>query len=133
MSYLQNLHFGAGKQVFQKAKLLRKSMTPAEKQLWSLLQNRKLLGFKFRRQHPISNYIADFYCHELKLIIELDGGIHNEIGQAEYDEGRTYVLQEFGIRVLRINNDELWKNEDYVLDRIESEIRNLTTPPQPSP
>jgi very-short-patch-repair endonuclease len=108
-------------------------MTPAEKQLWSLLQNSKLLGCKFRRQHPISHYIADFYCHELKLIIELDGGIHNEIGQAEYDEGRTYVLQEFGIRVLRINNDELWKNEDYVLDRIESEIRNLTTPPQPSP
>jgi very-short-patch-repair endonuclease len=77
------LHKGAGGDVFWYARTNRKGMTEAERILWFALRGRRLLGFKFRRQHPIDDFIADFYCHEKKLLIELDGGYHQEKGQAE--------------------------------------------------
>lgn len=73
-------------------------MTQAEEILWKHLRNKKLNGMKFRRQHPLDMFIADFYCHEKKLIIELDGGIHETPEQQEYDEGRTFLLQDKDLR-----------------------------------
>lgn len=70
------MFFGAKPVTFERANLLRKIMTPAEKKLWQFLKNRQLNGLRFRRQHPISIFIADFYCHSAKLIVELDGEIH---------------------------------------------------------
>ena len=70
-------HFGAEKSVFKKASLLRKEMTPAEELLWAIIRGRKLNNLKFRRQHPLNKFIADFYCHELKLVLEIVGSIHN--------------------------------------------------------
>ncbi|MEH6408568.1 MAG: endonuclease domain-containing protein, partial [Leeuwenhoekiella sp.] len=70
------------------ARLLRQEQTEAEKELWELLRNRKFENLKFRRQHPLKDYIVDFFCKELNLIIELDGGYHNEPQQKEKDESR---------------------------------------------
>ena len=112
------LHLGAVSKTYDKAGALRKSLTPAEEKLWEAIRNRKLNGFKFRRQHPLKQFIADFYCHEKKLIIELDGEIHQNPGNSEYDEGRTFELERFGLTVLRFNNDEVLKSLDKVLEKI---------------
>jgi len=76
----------AGPTRFEQARFLKKVQTEAESFLWQRLRNRKLNGFKFRRQHPIDKYIADFYCHETKLIIEVDGEIHLNNHQIVYDK-----------------------------------------------
>lgn len=86
------------------ARQLRREPTPAERHTWSLLRNRQLLGLKFRRQHVLHGFIADFFCAELKLILELDGERHNEVTQAGYDTARTAWLRAAGYRVLRIPN-----------------------------
>jgi len=96
------------------ARELRKNMTDAEKTLWYVLKNRKLSGYKFLRQHPVVYksdliqlyyFIADFYCHEKKAIIELDGPVHNLM--KKYDEFRDSELENKGLKVLRIKNEEL--------------------------
>jgi very-short-patch-repair endonuclease len=93
-------------------------MTKAEAILWEHLRNSKLKGLKFRRQHPLDIFIADFYCHQKKLIIELDGGIHNIQEQKEYDEGRTFELEEKGFKILRFKNEEVINDIGSVLERI---------------
>ena len=102
-----------------RARKLRKNMTPEEKILWQRIRNRKFRGLKFTRQHPIVYdviynhrlfFIADFYCAEKKLIIEIDGKIHDS--QKEYDERRDEILTNMDLRVLRIKNEEiksLWR------------------------
>jgi very-short-patch-repair endonuclease len=72
----KEMYYGATPETFEKAKVLRDTLTKAEKLLWNNLKGKKLMGFRFRRQHPIDIFIADFYCHELKLVIEVDGEIH---------------------------------------------------------
>lgn len=100
-------------------------MTPAEKVLWNFLKNKSLEGFKFRRQHPIDKYIVDFYCHQKKLVIEVDGSIHDQLNQKEYDSGRTSVLEEFGLKVIRFRNEEVLDNFQSVIGRIS---KGLTSP-----
>lgn len=92
-------------EIQQRAKELRSKPTPTEKKLWAYLSNRQLREFKFRRQHPIGRFIADFYCHSAKLIIELDGEIH--AAQVEYDNSRTLWFEDRGIRVIRFLNIEV--------------------------
>jgi very-short-patch-repair endonuclease len=92
-NYDEGMWKGAPTSSFGKAKDLRKTETEAEKLLWKNLKNNQLGGFKFRRQHPISLYIADFYCHKLKLIIEIDGGYHFTKEQIPKDEERTKILE----------------------------------------
>ena len=89
------------------AKRLRKKETRAEKKLWDLLKGRKCEGLKFRRQHPIHYYVADFYCHEARLIIEIDGGIHTDPKIKEHDENRAAELKRYGIRILRFSNEQV--------------------------
>jgi very-short-patch-repair endonuclease len=101
-----------------RARQLRREMTPAEKVLWKLLRNRRLWGWKFRRQSAISTYIADFYCHELKLIVELDGDVHSTPAQLAHDENRDFYLNYLGIEVLRIPNRQVYDNPEATLDRI---------------
>lgn len=113
-----NLTWNAKPDIFVKAKELRKSMTHAEEILWEHLRNKKLNGMKFRRQHPIDMFIADFYCHEKKIIIELDGGIHDIPEQKEYDVGRAFLLEEKGFKILRFRNEEVINDVKDVLDRI---------------
>lgn len=118
-SYNDNLHKEAIGKLYQYGRELRKEATPAEKLLWVFLRNKKLDGMKFRRQHPIDKFVVDFYCHEKKLVVELDGGIHDIKVNKEYDEARTAMLAGLGIYVLRFNNDEVTNNIEMVLRKIK--------------
>ncbi|MBO9681243.1 MAG: DUF559 domain-containing protein [Flavisolibacter sp.] len=115
-----NLHLGARASTYQHAKQLRATQTPAEQKLWSLLRNKQLKGKKFRRQHAIADYVVDFYCHECKLAIELDGNHHNNEEAKEYDKARTILLNEQAITVLRFWNEEVRKDIEKVLEKISA-------------
>ena len=104
--------------ILNNARELRKSQTDAEQLLWSLLRDRRFADKKFRRQHPVGRYILDFYCHELQLAIELDGGQHNEDAVREYDSERTRFLNEQGIRVIRFWNNQVLQETDSVLEAL---------------
>lgn len=104
------------------AKQLRKSMTDAEKILWIYLQKKQFHNLKFRRQQPIGNYIVDFACLEKNIIIELDGGQHNETHNIEYDRKRDELLKSYGFKVIRIWNNEIFENIDGVLEYLERAI-----------
>jgi very-short-patch-repair endonuclease len=126
------MHEGAPRKLFQFARALRADQTSAEKLLWINLRNRKLHGFKFRRQHPIKNYIADFYCHECKLVIELDGNWHNSEQQAAYDKQRTDELALYGIQVIRFSNNRVLTNMSAALREIAQHLHH-SKPPDPTP
>ncbi len=112
-----------------RARTLRVGQTDAEHLLWCHLRNRRLEGWKFRRQHEIGPYIADFVCPDAGLIVELDGGQHGE--QMIYDEHRTLELQAMGYRVLRFWNNDVLKNVEGVLEVI---LEALASPaPHPGP
>jgi very-short-patch-repair endonuclease len=112
------LHLGAQDETFSTAQTLRSSMTEAEKVLWDELKSRKLQGLKFRRQHPIHWYIADFYCHEKQLVIEIDGGIHMKTPVKEHDENRSAEFDRLGIHVIRFTNEQVLHSKEKVLEEI---------------
>ena len=114
------------------ARALRQNATNAEVLLWELLRNRQLGGVKFRRQHPIGKYVVDFYAHEEKLAIEVDGKGHAEQMQARYDSDRTLALETEGIRVLRFWNHGVLTDPEAVLQRIWQTV-NATQPEVPHP
>ena len=115
------------------ARSLRLHQTDAENLLWLLLRNRSF-GFKFRRQHPVGRFILDFYCHQARLAVELDGGEHNEDSAALKDEFRSSELLKMGIHVIRFWNDEVLTSTEAVLERIYLELIGRAGPhPCPSP
>ena len=114
-----DMFYGAKPIIFERAKSLRDNMTQAEKKLWMQLKNNKL-GVRFKAQHPIDIFIADFYCHTHKLVVELDGEIHNL--QVERDDGRTAEMERYGIKVIRFTNEEVINNIESVITRINEEI-----------
>ncbi len=114
-----NMFFNAKPGIFAKAKALRKNMTPAELKLWQHIKDNKISGLRFRRQHPIDIFIADFYCHKLRLIIELDGKIHNNSTNQEYDKNRTAELERLGIKVIRFTNEEVLEDVENVVEKIK--------------
>jgi very-short-patch-repair endonuclease len=109
--------------VQSRAKALRRVGTPAEETLWEILRDRTILGLKFRRQQPIGPYVADFYCHELKLIVEVDGLVHDGDRQIANDRNRDANLAALGCTILRFTNDEVLLNAPSVLSRIASVVR----------
>ncbi len=117
-NYDEGMWKGAPETSLVKAKALRKDETQAEKILWAKLRNNQLKGYKFRRQHPIGLYIVDFYCHQLKLIIEIDGEYHNTQEQIEKDKERTQNLETYGLHLIRFSNKDIMQN----LEKIISEI-----------
>ena len=119
--------------MLQKAQSLRKNQTDAEKLLWQSLRNRGLNGYKFRRQHPIHFYFADFYCHELRLIIEVDGNIHLNPEIRNHDKNRTEELSRFGIYILRFTNEEILYSIESVKSRIKQYINTQSNIKAPSP
>ena len=110
------------------AKEFRKNMTKAEKVLWDALRNHRFSTLKFRRQHPIKWFIADFYSHEIKLIIEVDGGIHNSTSQTEHDASRTSEIETLGINVIRFSNEDILNNLEFVLHQILLTIQQSSSP-----
>ena len=113
---------GAPPQNFSNAKYLRENMTNAELIFWNRVKNKQFNGLKFRRQHPIHKYIADFYCHKLKLIIEVDGDYHNTSEQKDYDILRTNDFNSLNIEVLRFKNSEVENDIEGVLKTIEKYV-----------
>lgn len=113
------------KEKLQRAKELRREMTPAEKILWQELRANKL-GVHFRRQQVIAGFIVDFYCHKAALVIEVDGEIHDL--QQEEDARREKVLSEMGLRIIRFGNEEVMKNLSAVVEKIRRRIYAMNHP-----
>ena len=113
------MFYNASATIFERAKLLRENMTEAELKLWECLKEKKLLNLRFRPQHPIDIFIADFYCHPLKLVVEIDGGIHMPETNKAYDVGREAELDRWGLKVVRFTNQEVLNNLDQVLRKLE--------------
>jgi cyclase len=125
------IYFGAKAGLFKLAGEQRTNMIPAERLLWKQLRNRKILGLKFRRQHPCNEIILDFYCHEARLSIEVDGLIHEDDYQRERDIERTFILNKYGIKELRFSNWEVENQIEKVLDKI-AEYLEQSQHPSPS-
>ena len=114
------------------ARGLRKNQTKAEKILWQRLRNKQMMGYRFLRQRPVyykndnkyKFFVADFFCFKLRLIIEVDGGIHQT--QEDYDQKRTELLQSKNFVVLRFSNEEIEMNVTPVTNKIRDFIKNLT-------
>ena len=119
---------GKNSVIIETARALRRKSTPSESILWQKLRNRKLNGAKFHRQHAIKFifdgrkrfFVADFYCSEHKLVIEIDGEIHDR--QKDYDEMRTYIMNTHGIKVIRFKNEEVEYNCETVMMKIAREL-----------
>lgn len=126
-NYDDGMWKGAPASSFLKAQSLRNNETQAEKILWEKLRNNQLKGYKFRRQHPISLFIADFYCHQLKLIIEIDGEYHNTLEQIKKDDERTQILQDNGMKIIRFNNYEIENSVDKIITEIDLIIEEIKT------
>jgi very-short-patch-repair endonuclease len=116
--------------LLDRARAMRHDPAPAEQKLWACLRSRQLGGFKFRRQQPIEPFIADFFCFELKLVVEVDGDSHAT--RETYDASRTKYLERDGCHVIRFMNEDVFWHLDAVLDEILSECERLSSV-QPSP
>lgn len=112
------MYYGAQPILFEYARELRLNETEAEKVLWGYLGNKKINGLRFRHQHPILYFIADFFCPGAKLIIEVDGGIHKLPVQFEYDRNRDNELMAYGLKVLRFTNEDVMNNIEDVIRKI---------------
>ena len=119
------MYFGAKPEIFKLAKELRKLETEAERQLWNRLNKNQIIGLQFRRQHPINQFIADFYCPKIKLIIEVDGNIHELPEYQSHDIGRSEILNDFGITVIRFTNEQIIKQTDSIVEEIKTICKNL--------
>ena len=122
------MFYGASNLIFQRATELRATMTPAEEVLWNAIHINEW-KLKFRRQHPIANYVVDFYCHANKLVIEIDGSIHDKEEVKKNDVYREEHLRDLGLIVLRFKNEDVLKNKQTVLDIIYSTIDDLKNSP----
>ncbi|RZL17253.1 MAG: DUF559 domain-containing protein [Pedobacter sp.] len=125
-NYHKHLFLYAKGDKFWFARMLRRNSTDFEHIMWQALRNRKINGFKFRRQHPLLIYIADFYCHEAKLIVEIDGEIHNTRENKAYDQHREKELNKHGLTVLRFQNDDVLYDLAYVINRISVFLNDLS-------
>lgn len=123
---------GASPSVFENARQLRNNMTEAEKALWKRLRRGQIYGLHFRRQHPINQFIADFYCHSARLVIEVDGEIHKHPYQEERDQGRDAYMMEQQITILRYTNTQVIEHIDDVINEIQKIINSIPHP-CPSP
>ncbi len=114
-----DMFFGAKREIFQNAEMLRLNMTDAENIVWERI-NKNQLGYRFKAQHPIDIFIVDFYCHKFGVVVEIDGEIHNL--QKEYDLGRTHELEKFGLKIIRFTNSEVMNNIDCVISKIKEHL-----------
>jgi len=118
------------RELVRKARVLRSNMTRAEIILWSRLRSKKIDGYKFRRQQPIYDYVVDFYCHELMLIIEVDGEIHSLSEKKDSDKKRDKILKINGYCILHLTNFEIETETDATINKIRSFITMNLSPSQ---
>ncbi len=112
---------------------LRANSTESEKLMWIFLRGRNTKGQKFRRQYSVDSYVLDFYCPSLKLAIEIDGEIHDKEDQKKYDAERQKHIEAYGIRFMRIRNEEIMNDMDKVMKAVEDKIKSLLTGEETSP
>ncbi|OPZ31870.1 MAG: hypothetical protein BWZ00_00354 [Bacteroidetes bacterium ADurb.BinA174] len=117
------MFYGAGPILFEFAKNLRNNQTEAEQYLWNYLKGNQILNVRFKRQHPVLYFMADFYCHKAKLVIEIDGGYHRLPKQYEYDMCRDSELNRLGLEVLRFTNKEVFQETDKVIKIIINAVK----------
>lgn len=125
---MQTLHFNKT-EMKDRRRELRSNITPCEKLMWIFLRSRNTKGQKFRRQYSVDSYVIDFYCPSLKLAIEIDGEIHEKEDQKKYDAERQKHIEQFGIRFLRIKNEEVINDMDKVMKNVEDTISSLLQTP----
>ena len=130
-SVVKDMHIGAKPELFRHAQEMRKNPTESEKVLWNILRKFRHEGYIFRRQHPVDIFIADFYCHKLKLVIEVDGSVHESDQAMDYDDGRSGELEKYGLTILRFTNDQVLKEPENVTLQIKNFIATLTSPSPP--
>ncbi len=130
---MKSMRLGRNKKLVRAAKQvcreLRRRSTPAEQAIWEEVRDRRFLGLKFYRQHPLfvtiggreTFFVADFYCHERKLAVEIDGKIHDY--QQEYDKARTAAINSLGIEVIRVKNEEIERDVKRVLEKLREAMR----------
>jgi len=124
----KSMYFGAKPVTFEAARILRENLTFHEKLLWEKLKHKQICGKRFRRQHPIYFFIVDFYCHEARLVIEIDGEIHKN--QKEYDDGRSAEMERYYIKVIRFKNSEVENSIEDVINIITDEVnKRIKSPP----
>lgn len=119
----ENMWKGASPQIFSNAKKLRENQTEAEEKFWLAVKDNQVEGYKFRRQHPLSIYVVDFYCHALKLVIEIDGEYHLDEEQQLLDQKRTADIEFQGSNVIRFTNEEIMFKLPEVIDKIKAFIK----------
>jgi len=115
----ENMHYGADAFAFRLSESLRKTETYPEHVLWNVLKNKQFLGLKFRRQHAINRFVVDFYCHKLKLVIEVDGSVHDNEDVKIRDKERESELESYGLKIIRFSNKDITHNLSVVLKEIE--------------
>jgi len=124
----KTMYFRAKPDTLEAAGMLRNNMTNYEKLIWERLKGKQICGLRFRRQHPVDIFIVDFYCHEVRLVVEIDGEIHEQ--QEEYDDGRSAEMEKFGIRVIRFTNSEVENNIEGVINKIKKVVNErIKSPP----
>jgi len=123
--FKKTMHHGAQPSTFRNAAHLREHPTKAEEILWKRLRNNQIEGVHFRRQHPFDVYVPDFYANSVKLVIELDGNIHEEKSVKFTDEDREKNLKLYGLYILRYPNDEVFNGVDDVVEDIRQVVIEL--------
>lgn len=114
-----SMFYNASPKVFERANELRKNMTKAESKLWEYLKGKRILNLRFRAQHPLDNFIADFYCHPLKLVIEIDGNTPKSKEQGEYDITEEADLIQWKIKIVRFKNEDIENNIEQVIEEVK--------------
>ena len=117
-------HFNKSSQIDKRRKL-RQNQTNAEELVWRFLRNRQMLGYKFKRQYSVDHFVIDFYCTELRLAVEIDGGTHNNTEQQKKDIGRQKYLEAFNIKFVRIKDEEFFGNPNKAFNKIEQAIKPI--------
>jgi len=121
-------YFNASPEILKRANDLRQHMTEPEKMLWEIIGKKKMMSVTFRRQHPIDRFIVDFYSHDVLLVVEIDGDIHNNTEVAERDDGREVELKKLGLSVMRFTNKEVLGQRDKVVKSIQQYIIHKQIP-----
>ena len=117
----ESMFYGSSPVIFENAKKLRNEPTASEVIFWSLLKQH-FPDYRFKRQHPVSQYIADFYCHKLKLVIEIDGGIHLSAEIKNNDKIREQFMQSLGLKIKRFTNEEVCERGECVVEKLKELI-----------
>lgn len=125
----KTMYFNSTPNIMGNARRLRKNMTHNEKLLWERLNGKQIYGQRFRRQHPIDIFIADLYCHEVRLVVEIDGEIHDQT--EEYYDGRSAEMEKSGIKIIRFKNKDVEEGIEKVVTEIKSAVKKrLESPPR---